>query len=101
LRKEAEDLKFLISEKTRSNEEYQTEIGSLRDQIARKETECVAGSRDVGMRTDESFMLGKDANGLTYELAKQNEEKAMDQNEINRLRDAVAFKERECQDNDA
>ena len=29
------------------------------------------------------------------------EEKARDQDEINRLRDAVAFKERECQDNDA
>ena len=29
------------------------------------------------------------------------EEKAKDQNEINRLRDGVAMKERECQDNDA
>jgi hypothetical protein len=29
------------------------------------------------------------------------EEKAKDQDEINRLRDGVAIKERECQDNDA
>jgi hypothetical protein len=29
------------------------------------------------------------------------EEKAKDQDEINRFRDNVAFKERECQDNDA
>jgi chromosome segregation ATPase len=34
-------------------------------------------------------------------LAKLREEKAKDQDEINRLRDSVAFKERECQDNDA
>lgn len=45
--------------------------------------------------------MRKDADNLTYELAKNNEEKARDQDEINRLRDAVAFKERECQDNDA
>ena len=30
------------------------------------------------MRTDESFVLRKDADNLTYELAKQNEEKARD-----------------------
>jgi chromosome segregation ATPase len=34
-------------------------------------------------------------------LAKLREEKAKDQDEINRLRDSVAYKERECQDNDA
>lgn len=34
-------------------------------------------------------------------MAKLREEKAKDQDEINRLRDGVAFKERECQDNDA
>jgi chromosome segregation ATPase len=34
-------------------------------------------------------------------LAKLREEKAKDQDEINRLRDAVSYKERECQDNDA
>jgi chromosome segregation ATPase len=38
---------------------------------------------------------------LQYELAKLREEKCKDQDEINRLRDSVAIKERECQDNDA
>ena len=38
---------------------------------------------------------------MQYELGKLREEKARDQDEINRLRDAVAMKERECQDNDA
>jgi hypothetical protein len=34
-------------------------------------------------------------------LAKLREEKAKDQDEINRLRDSVSMRERECQDNDA
>ena len=37
--------------------------------------------------------MRKDADNLQYELAKNREEKARDQDEINRLRDAVAFKE--------
>ena len=45
--------------------------------------------------------MRKDADNLQYELSKLRDEKAKDQDEINRLRDAVAFKERECQDNDA
>ena len=38
---------------------------------------------------------------MQYELSKLRDEKALDQDEINRLRDAVAAKERECQDNEA
>ena len=45
--------------------------------------------------------MRKDADNLAFELGKLREEKAKDQDEINRLRDGVAFKERECQDNDA
>jgi chromosome segregation ATPase len=45
--------------------------------------------------------LRKDADNLQYELSKLREEKAKDGDEINRMRDAVAMKERECQDNDA
>ena len=37
LRKEIEDLRFSLNEKTRSNTEYQAEIGSVRDQISRRE----------------------------------------------------------------
>ena len=37
LRKEVEDLRFLLNEKNRSNNEFQAEIGSIRDQIARRE----------------------------------------------------------------
>jgi len=101
LRKEIEDLRFLLNEKNRSNNEYQAEIGSIRDQISRREQECVALQREVGIKSDQAYGLRKDADNLQYELAKNREEKARDQDEINRLRDAVAFKERECQDNDA
>jgi len=37
LRKEIEDLRFLLNEKTRSNNDYQAEIGSVRDNISREE----------------------------------------------------------------
>jgi len=43
-----------------------------------------------------AFSLRKEADNLQYELAKLREEKAKDQEEINRLRDGVACKEREC-----
>ena len=91
----------MLNEKNRSNNEYQAEIGSVRDQISRREQECVALQREVGSKSDNAYSLRKDADNLQYELAKLREEKAKDQDEINRLRDAVAFKERECQDNDA
>jgi len=55
----------------------------------------------VSTKADSGYSLRKDADNLQYELAKLREEKAKDQDEINRLRDGVAFKERECQDNDA
>lgn len=101
LRKEIEDLRYLLNEKNRSNNEYQAEIGSVRDQISRREQECVALQREVSVKTDQAYALRKDADNLQFELAKLRDEKALDQDEINRLRDATAAKERECQDNDA
>ena len=52
LRKEIEDLRFLLNEKNRSNNEYQAEIGSVRDQISRREQECVALQREVSVKSD-------------------------------------------------
>lgn len=101
LRKEIEDLRFLLNEKNRSNNEYQAEIGSIRDQISRREQECIALQRDLSQKGDTVYQLRKDADNLQYELAKLREEKAKDQDEINRLRDSVSMRERECQDNDA
>ena len=69
LRKEIEDLRFLLNEKNRSNNEYQAEIGSVRDQISRREQECVALQREVSVKTDQAYALRKDADNLQYELA--------------------------------
>lgn len=100
-RKEIEDLRFLLNEKNRSNNEYQAEIAAVRDQISRREQECVALARDASSKGDQAYSLRKDADNLQFELSKLREEKNKDQDEINRLRDQVAMKERECQDNDA
>ena len=100
-RKEIEDLRFLLNDKNRSNNEYQAEIAAVRDQISRREQECVALAREASTKADQAYALRKDADNLQYELAKLREDKAKDQDEINRLRDGVALKERECQDNDA
>ena len=44
--------------------------------------------------------MKKDADNLIYNLNVERDEKAKDQMECNRLRDGVAMKERDCQDND-
>ena len=94
-------MRFLLNEKNRSNNELQAEIGAVRDQISRREQECVALGREVAVKGDQSYAMRKDCDNLAFELARLREEKAKDQDEVNRLRDAVGFKERECQDNDA
>ena len=60
-RKEIEDLRFLLNEKNRSNNEYQAEIGSVRDQISRREQECVALQREVSVKSDQAYGGRKDA----------------------------------------
>lgn len=100
-RKETEDLRFLLNEKNRSNNEYQAEIAAVRDQISRREQECVSLARESSGKGDQAYSLRKDADNLQYELAKMREEKAKDSDEINRMRNGVAVNERQCQDNDA
>lgn len=39
MKKEAEDMKFLLHEKTRVNNEYHAEINSVREKINQKEQE--------------------------------------------------------------
>ena len=53
-------------------------------------------AREASTKADQAYALRKDADNLQYELAKLREDKAKDQDEINRLRDGVAIKEREC-----
>ena len=77
-RKEIEDLRFLLNEKNRSNNEHQAEIGAVRDQIARREQECTGLAREAANKSDQAYSLRKDADNLQYELAKMREEKAKD-----------------------
>lgn len=46
LRKEIDDTRFLLNEKNRANTDMQAEISATREQIARREAEIYAASRD-------------------------------------------------------
>lgn len=59
----------------------------MRDQISRREQECVSLAREASAKGDQAYSLRKDADNLQYELSKMREEKSKDQDEINRLRD--------------
>lgn len=50
---------------------------------------------------DNCFALRKDIDNLTFELGKLKEERAKDQEEIDRLRDLNSYKERENADSDS
>ena len=101
LRNEVEDIRFLVQDKTKANIEYQAEVGSVQDQISRREQECVALQREIGSKTDMLYDLRNDADARHSELTKLRDEKAKDKAEINRLREAVHTKERVCSDQDA
>ena len=64
LRKEIEDLRFLLNEKNRNNNEMQAEIAAVRDQISRREQECVALAREASAKGDQAYSLRKDADNL-------------------------------------
>lgn len=71
------------------------DIAATREQISRREAEIFASQRDVQQKSDSSFALRKDIDNLNFELQKLKEERAKDQEEIDRLRDLNSFKERE------
>ena len=55
LKKELDELRFLLNEKNRSNNDCQHEIGANREQINRKEMEINTYSRDVAQKSDHSY----------------------------------------------
>lgn len=77
------------------------DIAATREQISRREAEIFASQRDVQQKSDSSFALRKDIDNLTYELQQLKEERAKDQEEIDRLRDLNSFKERENSEQDS
>lgn len=95
LRKEIDDLRFLLNEKGRNIADLQNEISTNRDQIGRKEIEITSTQRDVAVKSDHGYQLRKDIDNLAYEISKLKEEKLKDQDEIQRLRELSAYRERE------
>ena len=101
LKKEIDDTRFLLNEKNRSNNDLQAEIASTREQISRREAEIFATQRDVAQKTDSGHALRKEIDNASYELAKLKEERARDQEEIERAKDLNVLKTRENTDQDA
>lgn len=55
LKKEIDDLRFLLNEKSRVNNDYQSEIASNRDIINRKEAEITSTQRDLAHKSDQGY----------------------------------------------
>ena len=95
LKKELDDHRFLLGEKSRVVGDLTQDIGATRDQTARKEADINGLQRDVALKTDQGYQLRKDIDSLLFEASKLKEEKGKDQDEIQRLRELNAYRERE------
>ncbi len=82
LKKEIDDLRFLLNEKSRVNNDYQSDIAGNRDQINRKELEITGTQRDIAQKSDNGYQIRKDIDNLNYELGKLKEEKLKELDEI-------------------
>lgn len=78
LKKEIDDLRFMLNEKSRLNNDYQAEISSNRDQINRKEGDITSTQRDLAHKSDQGYQIRKDIDNLSYEVQKLKEEKLKD-----------------------
>jgi chromosome segregation ATPase len=101
LKKECDDARHHLNDKSQANNAMQAEIAALREQISRREAEIFGYQRDCQSKGDHSFALRKDIDAVNFELQKQKEERCRDQGEIDRLRDVCALKERENAETDA
>jgi chromosome segregation ATPase len=98
LKKECDDARHHLNEKSRANNDCQSEIAALREQISRREAEIFAGQRDTQQKADHAYTIRKDIDALSFELQKLKEERQRDQIEADRLRELAAIKERENAD---
>lgn len=78
LKKEIDDLRFLLNEKGRVNNDIQNEIATNRDHINRKDLEITTTQRDVAVKSDQGYQIRKDIDNLSYEVSKLKEEKLKD-----------------------
>lgn len=98
LKREMDDLRFLLNEKSRQNNDLHSDIAAARDQINRKDMEINHIKGDLASKGDTGYQLRKDIDNLQFEAAKLKEEKAKDQDEIERLKDLSNYRARENQD---
>ena len=75
LKKEIDDTRFLLNEKTRSNNDLQAEVASTQEQISRREAEIFATQRDVAQKGDSGHALRKENDNASFELGKLKEER--------------------------
>ena len=95
LKKEIDDLRFMLNEKARLNNDYQADIAANRDQINRKDGDITSTQRDLAHKSDQGYSLRKDIDNLSYEVQKLKEEKLKDLDEVARLRELSQYRERE------
>ena len=82
LKKEMDDLRFLLNEKSRVVGEAQIDIGGTRELITRKEVDISGLQRDVAHKADQGYQMRKDIDNLLCEASKLKDEKAKDHDEI-------------------
>ena len=68
LKKECDDARHHLNDKSRCNNDMQVEIAALRDQIARREAEIFGYQREVQSKCDHSYALRKDIDAAAFEL---------------------------------
>ncbi len=95
LKKEIDNLRFMLNEKSRENNDRSSEIASNREQINRKEADITGTQRDLAHKSDQGYQIRKDIDNLSYEVQKLKEEKLKDLDEIARLRELSTYRERE------
>lgn len=95
LKKECDDARHHLNDKSRANNDMQVEIAALREQISRREAEIFGFQREAQSKSDHSYALRKDIDGANFELQKLKEERARDQAEIDRMRQLNMQKEHE------
>ena len=95
LKKELDDYRFRLSDKNRSSNEAQAEIGGIREQVSRREGEIFSTQKDIQQKSDLLFALRKDIDTFQFELQKQKEDRARDQQDYDRLRVMAGNKDRE------
>ena len=64
LKKELDDLRFLLNEKARQNNDIQQEVATNRDHINRKEMEITTTQRDLAHKSDTGYSIRKDIDNL-------------------------------------